>query len=303
MKTIYPFNTFTSIPETIREISRKDLIQSLIFSNQKLAKQLNINPLVLKSKQQLAVIANETEESIFHDFQSDEDAYYETMASILCFLVDKSLTRDLVVFRLIINTPDVTNLYKIPNVSELMVSEMLLCNADKAIRNVCIENVIHHISSRVSDIRKNYTNSEPYTHNDMSYYIPSEMKKEMNNLKEVRVVDIINTLQSTYHNNPRHLTRADDIYDHMSMISSDDETISEDTIPDSLKGDDYLYDQGDESDYSEIPDEMLKDNTCEMCTNLYTHSYRTPTLDKQGDCKIKYFCSGKCMESWSMKTV
>ena len=304
MKSIYPFNTFTSISEKIRNLVREDLSQSLIYSNQKLAKQLSINPLVLKSKQQLKDIATATEESVYQEFNSEEDAYYETIVSMLCFLVDKSLTKDLVIFRLMINTADVKNLYTIPNVGELMVSEMLLCNADKALRSVCIENIIHHIGSRVSDARKSYAESEPYDHKDMSYYIPPEMKKEMNNLKEARVMDIVNSIQATYHNDPRHSIRADAIYDHMSMISSDDETESDETNSDSLKGVDELYNQdGDESDYSEIPDDMITGKTCQMCPKLYIHSYRTPTLDKEGNCRMKHFCSSQCMESWSMKTI
>lgn len=311
MKSIYPFNTFASIPDKIRDIARQDLTKALVHSNQKLVKQLSIKPLLLKSKQQLSDIARATEGSIYTDFQFSPDSYYETLTSMISFLSDKSLTRDLLIFRLLINTPDVTDLYTIPELGELLVTEMLLCNADQSLRRICIQNITHQISSRVTAMRKAYDAFEPYEHQNMTYYIPPEMKREMHTMKDVRATNIVNDLQSAYYNNPRHPTRADSMYDHMSMLSSDDESVSEESHSDSLRDADNVAtlhvfapdndsekSDDDLSDYSEIPEDMISGTTCEMCPALYSHSYCTPVQDKDGNYRFKYFCSSPCMESW-----
>ncbi len=188
-----PRNDFSKI----RALVKEDLYNALVESNRRLQKQFHLKSGILKSNSELNDIVYNTEETMFN-LNTDIQEYFETVTVFLIFLRDKQLSEDALLFRFLINI-DLDDLYMNPETHEIIFSDLVYCNGDPIQKRHLFKNIIQQIQRRVQDVSDAYMNGKHCSFiSPISYYIDSQLKKDMDNYRQSQLARIMQELNTHF---------------------------------------------------------------------------------------------------------
>jgi len=230
----------TYVQPNMRLLARDDLQRDIIASNRRLMSDFNLPQHALKNAEEIREIVNNTEDTVYKYHGRSVQKYLETILTFIIFLTDQSLSEDALLFRFIINTKQMDDMYLNPQCAELMFSDMVYSSAKPLQKYDLMQKIIQQIRGRVPKIWDDYrNNSNSFNLAPLDYRVPSELGRCMRVYREGQLESIFNILQQRRH-------------PHNSSSSSSDES-SSDPDDSSSNDDDYSSASSSSSEGDALP--------------------------------------------------